>query len=81
MWNHETEEMGINVRDAICGIVVGTCLKGVFIELASGEEAFAYFGYLQPGTEVLCTVRRKGCEDRRMLVSIDSVIGSMAAAA
>lgn len=57
------------------GIVTGRCRAGAFLELDNGEEAFAFkFGNLFPGTKVLCTVKRIATEEKRTLVSIDSVI-------
>ena len=38
------------------------------------KEAFASFGGLVPGTEVLCTVLKKATERWRVLVAIDSVL-------
>lgn len=64
--------------DGCYGTVIGRCLKGAYLELDDGEQAFAYkFGNLFPGTKVLCTVLKQATEDRKMLVSIDSVLQSM----
>lgn len=70
----ETETQGYDVLDGCYGIIENCCRKGAFLALDNGELAFAYrFGNLQPGTEVLCTVRRLAYGDQRMLVTIDSV--------
>ncbi len=61
--------------DGCYGTVIGCCRSGAFLELDDGEEAFAYkFASLYPGTKVLCTVLRLANENRKMLVSIDSVV-------
>ncbi len=61
--------------DGCYGTVIDRCLKGAYLELDNGELAFAYkFGNLFPGTKVLCTVLKQAAEDRKMLVSIDSVL-------
>lgn len=66
---------GYEVMDGCYGRVTGRCQKGAFLELDNGQEAFAYkFASLLPGTEVLCTVLRQVVENRKMLVSIDSVL-------
>ena len=63
--------------DGCYGRVTGRCLSGAYLTLENGEEAFAYnFGSLLPGTRVLCSVQRMPTEDKRMLVSIDSVVCS-----
>lgn len=72
MWNYEDEDY--NVRDGVRAVVTGGCSKGLFLVLDNGQEAFASFGGLSPGTEVLCTVLKKSTERRRVLVSIDSVL-------
>ena len=70
------------VLESCYGKVGGTCQKGAFLTLDNGQEAFAYkFANLYPGTLVLCTVRRLADEQRRMLVSIDSVVNHAAKAA
>ena len=62
------------VMDGCYGRVTGRCQEGVFLELDNGQEAFAYnFSSLVPGTEVLCSVLSQVEENRKMLVSIDSV--------
>lgn len=80
MWEHEQETCLLNVRDTVSAVVVCSCGKGVFLKLFTGEDAFAYFGPLQPGTNVLCTVKRQARADQKILVSIDSVICSVTAA-
>lgn len=70
------------ILEGCYGKVVGTCQKGAFLTLDNGQEAFAYkFANLYPGTLALCTVRRLADEQRRMLVSIDSVVNHVAKAA
>lgn len=60
--------------DGCYGTVTGRCRSGVFLKLDNGEEAFAYkFASLLPGTEVVCTVLKLPTDERRMLVSIDSI--------
>lgn len=60
--------------DGCYGEVVGRCKAGAYLTLDNGQQAFAYkFSSLLPGTKVLCTVLRLPSEDKRMLVSIDSV--------
>lgn len=70
-----------NIRDSMYGVVVGGCKSGVFLKLENGEEAFASFGKLNPGTVVLCTIRKKATENWRILVSIDSVLNRAGTAA
>lgn len=61
--------------DGCYGTVVSRCFKGAYLELDNGEKAFAYkFANLFPGTKVLCTVLKQASENRKMLVSIDSVL-------
>jgi hypothetical protein len=79
MWSTEYQGEGFNVRDGVCGVVTGGCRSGVFLELENGQEAFASFGGLNPGTKVLCTVLKKANERWRVLVSIDSVLDAAAA--
>ena len=55
-------------------VVTGGCSRGLFLRLENGQEAFASFGGLVPGTEVLCTVLKKATERWRVLVAIDSVL-------
>ena len=70
----ETAQESYEVFDTCYGTVIGSCWQGSFIRLDNDEEAFAYAGLI-PGTEVLCTVRRKPRDQRdRTLVSIDSVL-------
>lgn len=70
----ETEVQGYDVLDCCYGVIENCCRKGAFLALDNGQPAFAYkFSNLQPGTEVLCTVRRLAHGDQRMLVTIDSV--------
>lgn len=61
--------------DGCYGIITERCRAGAYLQLDNGEEAFAYrFGNLFPGTKVLCTVLKEAKEEKRMLVSIDSVL-------
>lgn len=65
---------GYDVLDGCYGVVEDCCRKGAYLALDNGEPAFAYnFGNLQPGTEVLCTVKKLAFGDLRILVTIDSV--------
>ena len=70
MWNLDYEEDGTNIRDGIRGTVIGGCSKGLFLALEDGQEAFAHFGGLTPGTTVLCTVLKKATEKWKVLVRI-----------
>ncbi len=73
MWE-EDEYTGYERFDGCYGEVTGRCSCGSFLTLDNGQEAFAYkFVSLLPGAKVLCTVLKLATEDRRMLVSIDSV--------
>lgn len=74
MWSNEYEYDDYNVRDGVHAVVTGGCSKGLFLRLENGQEAFASFGGLVSGTEVLCTVLKKATERWRVLVSIDSVL-------
>ena len=68
--------------DGCYGVVTGRCRSGAFLTLDNGQEAFAYkFSGLPNGTKVLCTVLRMPTEEKRMLVSIDSVGGNSPMAA
>ena len=62
------------VFDGCYGEITGRCNAGAFLSLDNGQEAFAYkFANLLPGTRVICTILRQATENRKMLVSIDSV--------
>lgn len=74
MWSNEYEDNDFSIRDGVRAVVTGGCSKGMFLSLESGQEAFASFGGLVPGTEVLCTVLKKATERWRVLVAIDSVL-------
>ena len=74
MWSYEYDEDDYNVRDGVRAVVTGGCSKGLFLRLENGQEAFASFGGLVPGTEVICTVLKKATERWRVLVAIDSVL-------
>lgn len=74
MWSYEYEDENYNVRDGVRAVVTGGCSKGVFLVLENGQEAFASFGGLTSGIEVLCTVLKKSTERWRVLVSIDAVL-------
>lgn len=67
-------------NDTLRGTVTGGCDCGLFIMLENGMEAFSYFGSLDKGTEVLCTVKYMAKENRRTLVTIDSVYDAFMAA-
>ena len=68
------EGTGYQVLDGCYSTVVGVNRKGAYLTLDNGEDAYAFrFANLRCGTEVLCTVRRMATEDRRKLVTIDSV--------
>lgn len=74
MWSYEYEDDNYSVRDGVQAVVTGGCCKGLFLRLENGQEAFASFGGLAPGKEVLCTVLKKATERWRVLVAIDSVL-------
>ena len=68
-----------DVRDGARGVVRDTCWKGLILALENGQEAFAFFSGLRPGTEVFCTVLKPSNENLRMLalpifVSVDAVL-------
>lgn len=70
----ETVDYGYERNDACYGVVTGRNASGCYLTLDNEESAFAYrFSNLNPGTKVICTVRRPADERRRMLVEIDSV--------
>ena len=62
------------IYDAVKGTVTGGCSGGLFLKLENGESAFARFGTLNAGTEVLCSVLKKANDKCYLLASIDSVI-------
>ena len=74
MWSYEYEDNDHNVRDGVCAVVTRGCRKGTFLRLENGQEAFASFGGLMPGTEVLCTILKKSSKRWKVLVAIDSVL-------
>ena len=80
MWSNEYPGKEFSVRDGVCGVVTGGCKRGVFLKLENGQEAFASFGGLRPGTKVLCTVLKKATDKWRVLVAIDSVLNEAIAA-
>lgn len=70
------EYKGYEKFDGCYGKVTGRCRAGAFLTLDNGQDAFAYkFANLISGTKVLCTVLKLPSEEKRMLVSIDSVYG------
>lgn len=74
MWNDKYEyQDSLDLKDCLYGCVTSRCKKGVFLTLENGEDAFAYFGGLNPGDRALCTVLKKPTERWRALVTIDSV--------
>lgn len=68
MWSNEYLDENFDIRDGVFGVVIGTNRNGICLELENGQRAFAYFGCIRPGAEVLCTVRRKAMENRDILV-------------
>lgn len=73
---------GYEKFDGCYGEVTGKCRAGAFLTLDNGQEAFAYkFASLLPGTKVLCTVLKQPTEEKKMLVSIDSVVSHVPLAA
>ena len=81
MWSNEYPDKEFNLRDGVYGVVTGGCRSGLFLDLENGQKAFAHFGGLCPGTEVLCTVLKRATDTWRVLVAIDSVLEETAAAA
>lgn len=81
MWSSEYYDEDFNARDGVYGVIIGSCKSGVFLKIENGQEAFASFGGLNPGTEVLCTVLKKATDKWRVLVAIDSVLRETAIAA
>lgn len=79
MPNREYLEEETSVRDSVCGVVTGGCRSGLFLKLENGQEAFARFGGIYPGTRVLCTVIKRATDRWRVLVSVDSVLDGEAA--
>ena len=81
MWSkYIIEDEETNIRDGVRGAVTGGCSKGIFILLEDGQEAFASFGYLERGTEVLCSLLKKATDNWRVLVTVDSIINDVATA-
>lgn len=78
------EEIMVNLRDSVPGIVKGQSRSGLYINLNIRNNfdnckkivpAFGYWtGRLPIGTKVLCSIRKQAREDKNILVSIDSVI-------
>lgn len=81
MWSVNCKEEDFNIRDGVYGVVTGGCNKGVFLKLENGQDAFAYFGGLAPGMEVLCSVLKKATDQWRVLVAVDSVLAEAKATA
>ena len=60
--------------DMCYGKITARCKQGAYLELDNGETAFAYkISNVPLGSKVLCSILRKAQEDRKMLVSVDSV--------
>ena len=72
MWN--VTENGYDIRDSVRGVVTGRSAKGVYLDLDNGQGAFATFGSLPCGSEVLCTVLKKPTDRWLTLVAIDAVV-------
>ena len=70
------EKIEYEVRDSVRGVVMGGSSKGLFLLLENEESAFAAFGTLPYGTEVVCTLLRKAVGRRLAEVSIDAVVGN-----
>lgn len=60
--------------DSCFATVVGASQKGIFLSLETGEEAFAFFGFLPKGTKVLVSKLKEAQGFYLTKVSIDSVI-------
>lgn len=73
---------GYEPYDGCYGVVTDRCRTGAFLTLDNSQEAFAFkFANLVPGSKVLCTVLKPAIDEKRMLVSIDSVCGFSSLAA
>jgi len=73
MWTNEYIDENFNIGDGVTAVVTEECKSGIFLRLENGQEAFAKFGGLCPGVEVLCTVLKKATKTFRVLVAIDSI--------
>lgn len=80
MWSSEYLDENFNVRDNVFAVVTGMGRSGIHLRLENGQRAFAYFGGIYPGAEVLCTVKHKAEGFKDVLVSIDSVLNEPAVA-
>ena len=73
------EEMDLNLRDSLRGIVTKQKYSGLCIDLQidEEEEPIQVFGYwtnpVKIGTEVICSIKRWAKEGKDILVTIDSV--------
>ena len=85
MWDYGyNEEVMVNLRDSVLGIVKGQSRSGLHIDLNIENDfddckeivpAFGYLGGRLPvGTKVICSIRKPAREDKDILVSIDSVV-------
>lgn len=59
------------VRDDIRGIVINNTKTGTILILETGETAFAKFGGLEVGDEVICSIRKPAKDNLYMFVNID----------
>ena len=72
MWN--TYETRHEIKDTVKAVVTVCTKKGVYLKLDNGETAFAKFGNLQNGTEVLCSIVKYSTLEWPAFVTIDSVL-------
>lgn len=64
-----------NIYDECYGVVVASNSKGCHLKLDDGSEAFSFDCLnLRKGSEVICSIKKKAALNRKILVSIDSII-------
>ena len=73
------EALRNGVGDSCTGRVIGKDRGGLYLELANGDRAYARFGFLPIGTEVICSyLKAPGRGFLFALVGIDSIPGCAA---
>ena len=71
----EHTNIGYSAWEECYGTVECCCRSGAFLRLDNGEAAFAYgAANLRKGVKTLCTVRRPAQDDRRVKITVDSVL-------
>lgn len=72
--SYEAENI-LELKDSCYGEVTCRTQKGIFILLENGTECFSFTcASLASGSKVLCSVLRQPMENRKTLVSVDSVM-------